>query len=99
MKINIRKARENFSKIINIAAIKKERVILMSNNKPKAALVSLDDLQLLENRHTDKRKRLAQLEKINKLRKNLLRKGVTSDSESTLKRMREEKVEQLSNSS
>ncbi len=99
MKINIRKARENFSKIINIAAIKKERVILMSNNKPKAALVSLDDLQLLENRRNDKRKRLAQLEKINKLRKSLSRKGVTSDSESTLKRMREEKVEQLSNSS
>lgn len=99
MKINIRKARENFSKIINIAAIKKERVILMSNNKPKAALVSLDDLQLLENRRNDKRKRLAQLEKINKLRESLLRKGVTSDSELTLKRMREEKVEQLSNSS
>ncbi len=99
MKINIRKARENFSKIINIAAIKKERVILMSNNKPKAALVSLDDLQLLENRRNDKRKRLAQLEKINNLRKSLSRKGVTSDSESTLKRMREEKVEQLSNSS
>lgn len=99
MKINIRKARENFSKIINIAAIKKERVILMSNNKPKAALVSLDDLQLLENRRNDKRKRLAQLEKINKLRESLSRKGVTSDSELTLKRMREEKVEQLSNSS
>lgn len=71
----------------------------MSNNKPKAALVSLDDLRLLENRRNDKRKRLAQLEKINKLRKSLSRKGVTSDSESTLKRMREEKVEQLSNSS
>lgn len=99
MRINIRKARENFSKIINIAAIKKERVILMSNNKPKAALVSLDDLQLLENRSNDKKKRLVQLEKINKLRKSLSRKGVTSDSESTLKRMREEKVEQLSNSS
>jgi prevent-host-death family protein len=43
MKINIRKARERFSEIINVAVVKGERVILLSKNKPKAAIVSLKD--------------------------------------------------------
>jgi prevent-host-death family protein len=46
MKINIRKARERFSEIVNTVAIKGERVILLSKNKPKAAIVSLKDLQV-----------------------------------------------------
>ncbi|MBM4135977.1 MAG: type II toxin-antitoxin system Phd/YefM family antitoxin, partial [Nitrospira sp.] len=71
MKINIRKARENFSEIINTVAIKGERVVLMSKNKPKAAIVSLKDVELLEDKSIKKAKRLAQLDRIKKIRQGL----------------------------
>jgi prevent-host-death family protein len=63
MKINIRKAREKFSEIVNTVAIKGERVILLSKNKPKAAIVSLKDLEVLEDRSLTKAKRLSRIEK------------------------------------
>ncbi len=69
MRINIRKAREKFSEILNTVAIKGERVILMSKNKPKAAIVSLEDVELIEDRSMRKAKRLFQLERIGKIRK------------------------------
>ena len=73
MKINIRKAREKFSEIVNTVAIKGERVILLSKNKPKAAIVSLKDLELLEDRSLTKAKRLSRIERIRKIRKDCLR--------------------------
>jgi prevent-host-death family protein len=39
MKVNIREAREKFSEIINRVTYKRERVIVMSRNKPKALIV------------------------------------------------------------
>ena len=98
MKINIRKARERFSEIINAAAVKGERVILLSKNKPKAAIVSLKDLELIEDRSVNKAKRLAQVESIRKMRERLAKKGVVSDSLLTLKKTRKERVEQLTGS-
>jgi len=98
MKINIRKARERFSEIVNTVAIKGERVILLSKNKPKAAIVSLKDLQVLEDRSTTKPKRLAQIEKIRKMRERLAKKGVISDSLLTLKEMRKERIGKLTSS-
>lgn len=95
MKINIRKAREKFSEIINTVAIKGERVILLSKNKPKAAIVSLKDLELLESQSMTKRKRLAQIEKIRRIREGLSKKGIISDSLLTLKEIREKRVERL----
>lgn len=98
MKINIRKAREKFSEIINTVAIKGQRVILLSKNKPKAAIVSLKDLELLESQSITKAKRLAQIERIRKMRERLYKKGVVSDSLLTLKEIRKGRVEQLTSS-
>lgn len=98
MKINIRKAREKFSEIINAAAVKGERVILLSKNKPKAAIVSLKDLELIEDQSITKAKRLAQVERIRKMRERLSKKGVVSDSLLTLKKTRKERVERLTGS-
>lgn len=98
MKINIRKAREKFSEIINTAAIKKDHVILMSKNKPKAAIVSLEDLKLLEDQPIRKARRLAQLEKIRNIRVRLSKKNVVNNSTLTLKKGRDGRVEQISNS-
>ncbi len=97
MKINIRKAREKFSEIVNTAAIKGERVILLSKNKPKAAIVSLKDLELLENPGMKRARRLAQIERIRKIRDGLRQKGVVSDSQMTLQKIREGRIEKLSN--
>lgn len=92
MKINIRKARERFSEIINTVAIKGERVILMSKNTPKAAIVSLKDMELLESRSLTKAKRLTRLNKIRTIRKKLCQNGVVSDSVITLRKTREDRV-------
>ncbi len=92
----MRKAREKFSEIINTVAIKGERVVLMSKNKPKAAIVSLKDVKFLENKTINKAKRLAQLERIKKTRDGLAQKTTVSDSILTLKKIREERIEQLS---
>lgn len=95
MRINIRKARERFSEIVNLVSIKGERIVLTSNNKPKAAIVSLKDLEVLEDRTIRKAKRLNQLERIKAIRKRLSLKGVVSDSVLTLKRIREERIGEL----
>jgi prevent-host-death family protein len=96
MKINIRKAREKFSEIVNTVAIKGERVILLSNKKPKAAIVSLKDLEMLERRGMKKRRRLAQIEKVRKLRNIIRKEGRTGNSNITLQRIREDRIEKLS---
>ncbi len=98
MKVNIRKARENFSEIINRVTAKGERVILTSRNKPKAAIVSLEDAMTIEDKSMRKAKRLLQLERIIKMRQKLAQKGLTEDSLGTLKKIREERVEVRSNS-
>ncbi len=96
MKINIRKAREKFSEIVNTVAIKGERVILLSNKKPKAAIISLKDLEMLERRTMKKRRRLAQIEKVRKMRNIIRKEGRTSNSNITLQRIREDRIEKLS---
>ncbi len=93
MKINIRKARENFSEVINRVTAKGERIILTSRNRPKAAIVSLEDAMAIEDRSLRKAKRLLQLERIRKMRQKLARKGLKGDSLETLKKIREERVE------
>ena len=98
MKVNIRKARENFSEIINRVTAKGERVILTSRNKPKAAIVSLKDAMAIEDKSMRKAKRLLQLERIIKMRQKLARKSLAEDSLDTLKKIREERVEIRSNS-
>ncbi len=96
MKINMRRARERFSEIVNTVAIKGEKVILVSKNKPKAAIISLKDLESLEKPAIKRAKRLSQIERIRKIRNALLRKGIVSDSTDTLQKIRGERVDKLS---
>ena len=96
MKVNIRKARENFSEIINRVTVKGERVILTSRDRPKAAIVSLEDAAAIGDRSVRKAKRLHQLEKIRKIREKLAQKGLRGDSLETLGKIREERVEERS---
>ena len=74
-------------------AAKGERVILMSRNKPKAAIVSLEDAMAIEGRSMRKAKRFLQLEKMRKMRQKLVRKRIKEDSLETLREIREERIE------
>lgn len=48
MQISIAEAKKVFSSLVNRVVYGKERVILLSRGKPKAALVSIEDLKILE---------------------------------------------------
>jgi prevent-host-death family protein len=97
MRINIREARQRFSEIINNVAVKRERVIITSRNKPKAVLVSLQDAERLEEGSARRKRRRFQLESILKLREGLAQKGVRGDSMATLEKLREDRLGRVSN--
>ena len=46
--ISISEVKTSFSKLINRAAYGQERIVVTSHGQPKAALISIDDLQRLE---------------------------------------------------
>ena len=98
MKVNIREARERFSEIINRVSYKRERVIVMSRNKPKALIVGLEETELFKDESMRKARRLLQLEQIKKVREKLSRKRVKSDSLLELRRVRESRLEKLTGS-
>jgi prevent-host-death family protein len=47
-RLNVSKAREEFPEVINRAAYAKERIIVSRRGKDLAAVISIDDLSLLE---------------------------------------------------
>jgi prevent-host-death family protein len=98
MKVNIREAREKFSEIINRVSYKRERVIVMSRNKPKALIVGLEETELFKNESMRKARRLLQLEQIKKVRERLVLKRVKSDSVHELRRSREKRLATLTGS-
>jgi prevent-host-death family protein len=98
MKVNIREAREKFSEIINRVSYKRERVIVMSRNKPKALIVGLEEAEPFKNESMRKARRLLQLEQIKKVRDRLALKRVKSDSVQRLRSLRESRLANLTGS-
>jgi prevent-host-death family protein len=47
-KVNLAQARDSLSSLVDDAAYRRERIVLQSRGKPKAALIGLDDLAKLE---------------------------------------------------
>jgi prevent-host-death family protein len=92
MKISLRKAREHFSEIVNLVDIKGERIILTSRNRPKVAIVSLKDMEILESRTIRKERRYNQLQKISEVRKRLAKHGATDGALEELEKIREERI-------
>jgi len=60
--VSIRQARWNISSLVNRVACNGERIILTSLGKPLAALISIDDLRILEQVDQEKARRMAALE-------------------------------------
>lgn len=46
--ISLSKAKANLSELIHRATAGRERIVLTSRGRPKAALISIEDLELLE---------------------------------------------------
>jgi prevent-host-death family protein len=60
--VSIRQARRNISSLVNRVACGDERIILTALGKPQAALISIDDLRILEQVDQEKARRMAALE-------------------------------------
>jgi prevent-host-death family protein len=97
MQINIKEARQRLSVLVNDVALGRERIVITSRTIPKAVIVSLQDAETLETDAVRRARRRIQMESIRKLRLRLAKKGVTDDSLSTLKKLREERLGTLSN--
>lgn len=48
MPVSVTKANSQLSKVLNRAAFAGERIVITSHGKPKAAVISIADLELLE---------------------------------------------------
>jgi len=95
-KASVAQAKNTLSNLINKVAYGKIRVVLESRGKPKAALVSTEDLARLEDleqRGAATRSRLHILEQASALRRKIQRrrKKTLSDSAEHLNRLREER--------
>ncbi len=70
MQVSLAEAKKVFSSLVNRVVYGKERVILLSRGKPKAAIVSIEDLKTLESLEAGG-SRLRALEEAHRLRREL----------------------------
>ncbi len=47
-RVSVTEAKKSFSEFLNRAAYGNERIVVTSHNKPKAAVISIEDLRRLE---------------------------------------------------
>ena len=100
--VSMTQAKNELADVVNRAAYGGERIILLSRGKPKAAIISFEDLRLLEGLQGEKETHRAQMEgwlaEARALRQKILkrREGVPlPDSVETLRELREERDEQI----
>lgn len=100
LKISISELKRDLSGVINRAAYGKQRVIIVSRGKPKAAMISIEDLHLLESLnqegHVSERWR-AWLARADALRERTRAGQETRpvDSVEILRQLREERVDEI----
>jgi prevent-host-death family protein len=100
--VSMTQAKNELADVVNRAAYGGERIVLLSRGKPKAAIISFEDLQLLEGLREEKESRRARMEswliEARALRQKILkrREGVPlPGSVETLRELREERDEQV----
>lgn len=98
MRVNIRKARERFSEIVTLAASGAERVVIVSKKRPKAAIVSLKDFELLEESSIGQARKHVSLQRMRSIRNRLRAKGLKTDLLASLHEVREHRIEEISRS-
>jgi prevent-host-death family protein len=100
--ISLTEAKKSLGEVVNRAAYGGERIVLLSRGKPKAALVSLEDLELLESLVNERALRRARrreaLTEADALREAILARqgGVPlPDSVEDLRQLREERIRDI----
>jgi prevent-host-death family protein len=98
--ISVTELKQNLGEVINQAAFGGQRIILLSHGKERAALISMDDLRLLETFQEDKREiyqshQLNLLGEARQLRETVAESGYQVDSTSVLDEVREERLHDL----
>lgn len=94
---SIGKVKRDISKLVNRVAFGGERIILTSRGKPKAALISIEDLQVLEQAGQEKARRMAALERAQALGERIRaeRPAHDVDSVDVLHQLREGRTDEL----
>jgi len=100
--VSMTQAKNELADVVNRVAYGRERIILLSRGKPRAAIVSFEDLQVLEGLQEEKKAHRARMEgwlaEARALRREILKRrdGVPlPDSGETLRELREERDEQI----
>ena len=96
-KISIRQARQNISSLVDRVACNGERIILTAQGEPQAALISIDDLRILEHVDEEKACRIAALEEARALGERIRAERPAYDVDSTdlLRELREARADSI----
>jgi len=99
-RVSVSELKRDLSGIINQAAYGKQRVVIASRGKPKAALVSMEDLRLLESLGKEKgrqARRMAALKAARAVRSEVAAwaGGPLPDSAEELRELREARTNEL----
>lgn len=99
--ISVTELKQSLGEIMNQAAYSGTRFILLSHGKERAALISIEDLHLLETlkqarqREIYQNRQLGLLQEARTLRESLGEQGYQTDSASILDETREERLDDL----
>jgi prevent-host-death family protein len=100
--VSMTQAKNELADVVNRVAYGRERIILLSRSKPRAAVVSFEDLQVLEELQEEKKAHQARMEgwltEARALRQEILkrREGISlPDSVEMLQELREERDGQI----
>ena len=99
--VSVSELKRDLSAIINQAAYGKQRIVIGSRGKPKAAVISMEDLQLLENlnqKHSARTRRMLALEAARTVRAETAARSAGSlpDCTEDLQTLREIRTDELS---
>ncbi|MCC6604299.1 MAG: type II toxin-antitoxin system Phd/YefM family antitoxin [Anaerolineae bacterium] len=99
--ISVTELKQNLGEIVNQASFGGTRFILLSHGKERAALISVEDLRLLETLLEESQRELYQTQQLNllaearQLRESGADQGYLTDSTSALEEVREERLDDL----
>lgn len=99
--ISVTELKQNLGEIVNEASFGGTRFILLSHGKERAALISVEDLRLLETLLEESQRELYQTQQLNllaearQLRESGADQGYSTDSTSVLEEVREERLDDL----
>lgn len=98
--VSLTEFKQNLGAMINQASFGGERIVLLSHGKERAALISMDDLRLLESmlqasHDTYQTRQLNLLNEARVLRESMAEAGYQTDSTAALDEVREERLDDL----